>query len=97
MSNLPTERTSLVGRDEEASNIAALIMQPATRLVTLTGPPGIGKTRLGVRVAADLVERFADGVVFVSLSHVDEPGAVAAAINQVLGLQEADSRSPLLR
>ena len=63
------------------------------RLLTLIGPPGIGKTRLGLQVAMDLVDDFADGVWFIALASIRDPGLVAAAIAQPLGLQETGGQS----
>jgi predicted ATPase len=65
------------------------------RLVTLTGPGGVGKTRLALRVAADLLDHFADGIFFVALAPISDPGLVPAAIAQTLGVPEAAGR-PLL-
>ncbi|HEX2405170.1 MAG TPA: adenylate/guanylate cyclase domain-containing protein, partial [Acidimicrobiia bacterium] len=63
--NLPPQRTSFVGRQREAAEVTSLLSE--NRLVTLTGPGGTGKTRLALKVAADLVDRFSDGVFFADL------------------------------
>jgi predicted ATPase/DNA-binding SARP family transcriptional activator len=93
--NLPPQLTSLIGRDREQGSIAARLMAEDTRLLTLTGPGGVGKTRLALEVASDLVERFEDGVLFVGLASVLDPALVSSAIAQALGVREAAGR-PLL-
>ncbi len=59
--NLPTPLTPLIGREREVAAVCTLLQRPEVRLVTLTGPGGIGKTRLGLQAAVELVEAFADG------------------------------------
>jgi non-specific serine/threonine protein kinase len=85
---LPAQPTPLLGREIETAAVRAVLLHPTTRLVTLTGPGGVGKTRLAAQVADELVEAFADGVVFVSLAPVGEPGLVAAAIAHAVGAPE---------
>ncbi len=84
--NLPAERTSFIGREDEIRTVTDLLGQH--RLVTLTGSGGAGKTRLAVRVGREEVEHFADGVFFIDLAAVtngaDVPAAVAAALGLVL-------------
>ena len=84
--NLPVSTTALVGRAAELEQLARLLRGDAVRLVTLTGPGGIGKTRLAVQAATDALEHFADGVFFVDLAHAREPIAVLVAIAQTTGL-----------
>ena len=72
--HLPAPATPLVGRDAELAELAALL-RGGSRLVTLTGAGGIGKTRLALQTGHDLADGFADGVYFVDLSHLTEPGA----------------------
>ncbi len=84
--NLPVALTSLVGRAQEREAARALL--GSARLVTLTGTGGIGKTRLALAVAADLVDRFAAGVWLVDLAAVTEAALVPAAVARVLGAGE---------
>ena len=82
---LPAPETPLIGRDAELAELAALL-RGGSRLVTLTGAGGIGKTRLALRTGHELAEAFADGVYFVDLSHLTDPELVPDAIAGVLGL-----------
>lgn len=92
---LPTPLTSLVGRERELAALLALLGAAETRLVTLTGAGGIGKTRLAIAVAERLAGDFADGVWFVGLAPVTDPTLVASCIAQILGVREA-GREPLV-
>jgi transcriptional regulator with XRE-family HTH domain len=92
--NLPVQLTPLLGREHEVAAVTALLRRDAVRLVTLTGPGGVGKTRLGLRVAAELVDAYADGVWFVRLSRLVDPALVLPTIAHTLGLQEA-GRQPV--
>jgi predicted ATPase/class 3 adenylate cyclase len=83
--NLPAQSSVFLGRDQEVSDLTRLI--DANRLVTLVGPGGTGKTRLGIHVASTLLDRFPGGVFFVPLDGVLEPGGVPAAISLALGLE----------
>lgn len=83
--NLPADLTSFVGRRTDIADVKALLS--TSRLVTLVGQGGIGKTRLGLRVAADLRRAFSDGVWFVELSEVGA-GGIADALTDALGLQQ---------
>jgi predicted ATPase/class 3 adenylate cyclase len=89
--NLPTQLTSFVGRMADRAAVGDLLA--LHRLVTLTGPGGTGKTRLSIEVAAAAVADFPDGVHFVSLDAVRDPGLVASQIAGTLGLTESGSRS----
>ncbi len=89
--NLPVQPTQLLGREEALATVSGLVRRADVRLVTLTGPGGIGKTRLAVQVAAELLEAFADGVWLVRLSRLVDPGLVLPAIAQTLGLTEQGS------
>jgi predicted ATPase/class 3 adenylate cyclase len=84
--NLPVQPTSLIGRERELGEILDLVR--GHRLVTLAGPGGAGKTRLGLQTAAELVDEFRDGVWFVSLSALRDPKAVLPTIGQTLGVPQ---------
>jgi predicted ATPase/class 3 adenylate cyclase len=86
--NLPVQPTPLVGREREAGEVAGLLRREEVRLLTLVGPGGTGKTRLGLQVAADLVDEFEGGVFFVALAPVSDPGLVASTIAGPLGVIE---------
>ncbi|HEY8987851.1 MAG TPA: adenylate/guanylate cyclase domain-containing protein, partial [Candidatus Limnocylindrales bacterium] len=89
--NLPTQLTSFVGRDVELAEADRLL--ETTRLLTMTGPGGTGKTRLSLQLAASVAERFPDGIWFVALEPVRDPGLVAATILTTLGLVESGGRA----
>src|SRR5207302_7555156 len=93
--NLPGQLTPLIGREQEIQAVYALLRRPEVRLVTLIGPGGVGKTRLGLEVATDLLDDFADGVCFVPLAPISDPDLVIPTIAQELGLKEAGDQ-PLL-
>ena len=89
MPSLPVPPTALLGREPERAHARRLIRDEQVRVLTLTGPAGVGKTRLGLEVARDLAPEFADGARFVDLSAVRDPALVPSAVAQVLGLREA--------
>lgn len=91
--NLPTQSTLFIGRDKVVEAICKTVLQPDIRLVTLTGPGGTGKTRLSLQAATALIDNFTDGVFFVALAPVTDPGFVGDTIAQVLGIGEAESGS----
>jgi predicted ATPase/class 3 adenylate cyclase len=84
--NLPTQTSEFLGRETQVAAIRDLLDADAVRLLTLTGPGGIGKTRLALQAAADQIDRFEDGVFFVDLSTVRSAGAVFEAIVRAVGL-----------
>jgi predicted ATPase len=94
-SNLPVSRTGFVGREKEVSAAKELLLRPDVRLLTVTGPGGIGKTRLAVEVASGLIDYFPGGMHFVPLSPLSDPGLMASVIVQTLGIREAGGQSPL--
>jgi len=85
-SNLPVELTSFVGRRSELREVKRLLA--TTRLLTLTGSGGAGKTRLALRAAADMSRAFPDGAWLVSLASVQDPLLVPQAVFGALGLQD---------
>jgi predicted ATPase len=93
--NLPAETSSFLGREAELRDLRALIGAADVRLVTLTGPGGTGKTRLAIKVVADEVERFADGVFFVDLSAEREADHAFAAVARVVGVTVASEARPV--
>jgi predicted ATPase/class 3 adenylate cyclase len=91
--NLPAQPTPLIGREVELAAVQRLLQREGVRLVTLTGAGGTGKTRLGLQIAAELLEEFADGVFFVDLAPIRDPDLVVPTIAQALGIREAEGRS----
>lgn len=83
---MPTPLTALIGRERELVEISTLLQGADVRLVTLTGPGGAGKTRLGIQVIAELRDHFADGGFFIDLAPVNHPTLVSATIAHALGL-----------
>jgi len=95
-SNLPVPRTALVGRDKEVAAAKELLLRQDVRLVTVTGPGGIGKTRLGLQVVGEVVDCFPSGVYFVPLAPISDPGLIASIIAQTLGVRETGGVPPLV-
>jgi len=93
LNNLPVQLTSFVGREKELGELRDLI--ESTRLVTLTGAGGSGKTRLALQVAAEMIGHFHHGVFFIALAPIMDPGLVASTIAQALRLTETAGRSVL--
>jgi predicted ATPase len=92
---LPVAATPLVGREQAIRELAGLLGRPEVRLVTLTGPGGVGKTRLAVAVVERLRDRFDSGSVFVPLAGVGEPSLVMASIARAVGTDLGGAGSPL--
>lgn len=92
--NLPVQLTSFVGREKELADLIRLLREPTTRVLTLTGPGGVGKTRLALQVAAECADEFADGVWFVRLEEVRDPEGVPLEIANALRIQ-VDPASPI--
>jgi predicted ATPase/transcriptional regulator with XRE-family HTH domain len=95
--NLPAQLTRLIGREQAVEEISDYLLNDGIRLLTLTGPPGIGKTRLGLQVATQMLDYFRDGVFFVALASLREPDLVASTIVQTLGGKDEADQSPSAR
>ena len=93
--NLPTRLTTFLGREREIAEVGALLER--SRLLTLTGPGGTGKTRLSLEVAARALSAYPAGVFFVELASISDAGLVPPTIGQALGLPDRGGRTPLDR
>src|SRR5262249_21375848 len=91
--DLPTPRTGFVGRTREKAAVVELLRRSGVLLVTLTGPGGIGKTRLALEVAREVAADFPGGAHYVAFESVSDPDGIATAILRALGAREDDIRS----
>ncbi len=93
--NLPIQATPLIGREKEIEALLGYFRDPECRLVSVVGPGGMGKTRIALQVAADLVDKHRDGTWFVDLSSVTRPEGVALAAGSVLGIPQDTDQDPV--
>ncbi len=91
--NLPTQLTPFVGRKKDLEAVCALLMRAEVRFITLTGPGGTGKTRLGLQAATSVAQAFPDGIYFVELASMREANLVASAVVQATDLRENGDQS----
>jgi predicted ATPase len=93
--NLPIQPTPFIGREKVVDNVQRQLLRQEVRLLTLTGPGGVGKTRLGLQVAAEASEQFKDGTWFVSLAPLSDPNLVIPTIAETLAIREVAGQSQL--
>jgi predicted ATPase len=93
--SLPQTSTSLIGREHDIAEVSELLQKPDVRLVTLTGPGGIGKTRLAIAVGEQLDDRYPNGTVFVPLAAIAQPELVLPRIATAVGATVEGARAPL--
>jgi predicted ATPase/class 3 adenylate cyclase len=93
--NLPLQPTPLIGREREVEEVCRRLRSTEVRVLTLTGPGGTGKTRVGLQAAVELTEEFEDGVFFVALAAIADPSLVVPTVARTLGLIEASNQPPV--
>jgi predicted ATPase/class 3 adenylate cyclase len=91
--NLPLQPTPFIGREKALAVVAELISRQNVRLLTLAGPGGVGKSRIALQVAAEVIDSFADGVFFVDLAATTDPSVVISDIARTMGAKEAGDQS----
>jgi len=91
--NLPSPRTSLIGREQQLTDATDLLLRNDVRVLTLTGPGGAGKTRLAIAVATAIAEHFMAGIQFVGLASISQPEMVATALADALEIQQVANRT----
>src|SRR5262249_3293108 len=93
--NLPPQPKSIIGREEELAHARQQLLRESLRLLTLTGPPGVGKTRVALELASNSLDDLDWDVRFVDLAPIADPGLVPEAIARGLGLRELGRRPPV--
>ncbi len=93
LATLPMPRSRLIDREQELAQAKALLEREEVGLVTLTGPGGVGKTRLALQVAADLAPQFADGTAFISLASLTDPTLIVPTVARALGVSQTGEDS----
>src|SRR5688572_4310107 len=95
--NVPISPTTLIGREHEIAMIGTQLLDPSCRMLTLTGPGGIGKTRLALEVAREFESHFADGVFFISMAGIERTESIIPAIADVLRLAFSGPADPVVQ